>query len=352
MNLASNLARTAESTPAAPAITFDETVVPYGMLAQGAARVAGWLQDLGVQPGDRVAVSMPNIPHMPIVYYGILWAGGVVVPMNPLYKSREVAFVLSDSGARALFAWDGVAEEAGKGAAEAGAEFISVIPAEFLGQVMAHEPVALVERDDEDTAVVLYTSGTTGTPKGAELTHTNMARNAEISVGLVDVGPDDVVFGGLPLFHSFGQTVGMNAAISVGANLTLIPRFEPTKALEVLQRDKVTILLAVPTMYVALLQHPNRATTTCPRCASAPRAAPRCPSRSCMGSSPPSTRSSSRGTACPRPARSPRSTTPTASASPVRSARRSTVWRCASSTRTGTTRPRARSARSRSRATT
>ena len=75
MNLASNLARTAESTPAAPAITFDETVVPYGMLAQGAARVAGWLQDLGVQPGDRVAVSMPNIPHMPIVYYGILWAG-------------------------------------------------------------------------------------------------------------------------------------------------------------------------------------------------------------------------------------------------------------------------------------
>ena len=123
---------------------------------------------------------------------------------------------------------------------------------------MAHEPVALVERDDQDTAVVLYTSGTTGTPKGAELTHTNMARNAEISVGLVDVGPDDVVFGGLPLFHSFGQTVGMNAAISVGANLTLIPRFEPTKALEVLQRDKVTILLAVPTMYVALLQHPNR----------------------------------------------------------------------------------------------
>ena len=123
---------------------------------------------------------------------------------------------------------------------------------------MAHEPVALVERDDQDTAVVLYTSGTTGTPKGAELTHTNMARNAEISVGLVDVSADDVVFGGLPLFHSFGQTVGMNAAISVGANLTLIPRFEPTKALEVLQRDKVTILLGVPTMYGALLQHPSK----------------------------------------------------------------------------------------------
>ncbi len=259
MNLASNLARTAQKTPQGTAITFDDTRIPYGMLAQGAARMAGWLQALGVQPGDRVAVSMPNIPHMPIVYYGILWAGGVVVPMNPLYKSREVAFVLSDSRARALFAWDGVAEEAGKGAAEAGAEFISVVPAEFLGQVMSHDPVELVERDEQDTAVVLYTSGTTGTPKGAELTHANMIRNAEISAGLVAVNSDDIVFGGLPLFHSFGQTVGMNSAFSVGANLTLIPRFEPTKALEVLQRDKVTILLAVPTMYVALLQHPDHA---------------------------------------------------------------------------------------------
>ncbi len=259
MNLAANLARTAEAHPTRPAVTLDESVLPYGMLAAGAARVAGWLTELGVQPGDRVAVTMPNIPHMPVVYYGILWAGGVVVPLNPLFKSREFAYALKDSESRVFFAWDGVAEEAGKGAAEAGSTFISVVPAEFLGAVMAHEPVALVDRDAQDTAVVLYTSGTTGAPKGAELTHANMTRNAEISVGLVSVGLDDVVFGGLPLFHSFGQTVAMNAAVSVGANLTLIPRFEPTKALEVLQRDKVTILLAVPTMYVALLQHPNRA---------------------------------------------------------------------------------------------
>ena len=257
MNIASNLARAAEADPAKAAIILDDTVVPYGMLGQGAARVAGWLTELGVQPGDRVAVSMPNIPHMPIIYYGILWSGAVVVPMNPLYKSREVAFVLADSQSRVLFAWDGVAEEAGKGAAEAGAEFISVAPAEFLGEVMAHEPIDLVERGDDQTAVVLYTSGTTGRPKGAELTHANMARNAQICVNMIDLTPDDVVFGGLPLFHSFGQTVGMNATIAAGGTITLIPRFEPTKALEVLQRDKVTVMLGVPTMYVALLQHPD-----------------------------------------------------------------------------------------------
>jgi long-chain acyl-CoA synthetase len=259
MNLAENLARTAQADPAKAAILLDDTTVPYGMLAQGAARVAGWLQSLGVAPGDRVAVSLPNIPHMPIIYYGILWAGGVVVPVNPLYKSREFAYVLRDSDARAFFAWDGVAEEAGKGAAEAGCEFVSVVPAEFLGQVMGHEPVALVQRADQDTAVVLYTSGTTGSPKGAELTHANMARNAQVSVDLVGATPDDVVFGGLPLFHSFGQTVMMNMAVLAGATLTLIPRFDAGKALEVLQRDRVTLMGGVPTMYVALQQHPDKA---------------------------------------------------------------------------------------------
>jgi long-chain acyl-CoA synthetase len=259
MNLAQNLARSAEAYPDKPAIKLDDAVVPYGVLANAASRVAGWLGELGVQPGDRVAVSLPNIPQMPIIYYGILWAGGVVVPMNPLYKSREFAYVLKDADAKAFFAWDGVGEEAEKGAADAGVEYVSVSATDFVPELMTHEPGAFVDRDDTDTAVVLYTSGTTGSPKGAELTHANMTRNAEISVGLVNLEPDDVVFGGLPLFHSFGQTVGMNAAVLAGATMTLIPRFEPTKALEILQRDKVTIMLGVPTMYVALLQHPDKA---------------------------------------------------------------------------------------------
>ncbi len=259
MNLAENLVRTAEAHASRPAVKLDDAVVPYGVLANAASRVAGWLGELGVRPGDRVGVSLPNIPQMPIIYYGILWAGGVVVPMNPLYKGREFAYVLSDADAKAFFAWDGVGEEASKGAADAGVEYVSVSATEFVGELMTHEPGAFIDRDAEDTAVVLYTSGTTGSPKGAELTHTNMSRNAEISVGLVNTGPDDIIFGGLPLFHSFGQTVGMNAAVLAGATMTLIPRFEPTKALEILERDKVTIMLGVPTMYVALLQHPDKA---------------------------------------------------------------------------------------------
>jgi long-chain acyl-CoA synthetase len=259
MNLAENLVRTADAYPDHIAVKLDDAVVPYGVLADAAARVAGWLGALGVRPGDRVAVSLPNIPQMPIIYYGILWAGGVVVPMNPLYKGREFAYVLQDADAKAFFAWDGVGEEASKGAADAGVEYVSVSATEFVPELMTHEPGAFADRDDSDTAIVLYTSGTTGSPKGAELTHANMQRNAEISVGLVDTKPGDVVFGGLPLFHSFGQTVGMNASVLAGATMTLIPRFEPTKALEILQRDKVTIMLGVPTMYVALLQHPDKA---------------------------------------------------------------------------------------------
>ena len=117
-----------------------------------------------------------------------------------------------------------------------------------------------------DTAVILYTSGTTGSPKGAELTHANIASNVAASVDLFSATDDDVIFGGLPLFHSFGQTCGLNSAVAVGARLTLIPRFEPTKALEVLQRDRVTILEAVPTMYMALLGHPEHDSTTPRRC--------------------------------------------------------------------------------------
>ena len=257
MNLATNLARTSQEHPAQTAIKLDDLVIPYAALAQGAARLAGWLTELGVQPGDRVVLTMPNLPQFPIIYYGILWSGGVVVPMNPLFKSREVAFTLRDSDARVVFAWEGMAEEARAGAAEVGVPFIEV-GAGFSAELGKHEPIDLVARDDSDTAVVLYTSGTTGTPKGAELTHANMARNAEETVHLVDARTGDVVFGGLPLFHSFGQTCGMNMAVSCGAALTLLPRFDPAKALEIFERDRVTIMEGVPTMYVALVNHPDK----------------------------------------------------------------------------------------------
>jgi long-chain acyl-CoA synthetase len=261
MNLASNLAGTAEAHPARAAVRLDDIVIPYAALAQGAARLAGWLRSLGVEPGDRVALTMPNLPQFPIIYYGILWAGGAVVPMNPLFKSREVAYTLRDSGARAIFAWEGMADEARAGAAEVGVPFVAV-GTTFSAELAGHDPIDLVERADTDTAVILYTSGTTGTPKGAELTHANMRRNAEATVHLVSATADDVVFGGLPLFHSFGQTCGMNMAVSCGATLTLLPRFDPAKALEIFQRDRVTIMEGVPTMYVALVNHSDKTADT------------------------------------------------------------------------------------------
>jgi long-chain acyl-CoA synthetase len=184
----------------------------------------------------------------------------VVVPMNPLLKAREIAYYLEDSGARLLFAWDATAAEAGKGAEAAGVGFVSVAPAAFdrlLGEPAPETAVA--SRADHDTAVLLYTSGTTGKPKGAELTHANLRRNAAVSATtLFDLGPEDVVMGCLPLFHSFGQTCGLNAAVGSGACLTLVPRFDPATALEVIQRDQVTVFQGVPTMYAALLNHPHR----------------------------------------------------------------------------------------------
>ncbi len=256
MNLAENLASSAAAHPAKAAIKLDDIEVSYAALQAGASRVAGWLQSLGVQPGDRVALNMPNLPQFPVIYFGILWAGGVVVPMNPLFKDREVAFGLTDSSAKAIFAWEGMAEEAQHGADEVGIPCIQV-GASFTAELAKHQPIDLVQRDAQDTAVILYTSGTTGTPKGAELSHSNIGRNTEISVDLVDMKADDVVFGGLPLFHSFGQVVGMSASIKAGATLTLLPRFEPAKALEILARDRVTIMEGVPTMYVALLHVPE-----------------------------------------------------------------------------------------------
>jgi len=259
-NLALGLAEAKEMYPDRAAVRLDDLVLTYDELDERSARVAGLLAARGVAPGDRVGLMLPNVPQFPVLYYGVLRAGAVVVPMNPLLKAREVEYYLGDSGARLVFAWHAVAAEAAKGAEAAGAGFVPVDP-EGLDRLLGeHAPVtAVTSRADDDTAVILYTSGTTGKPKGAELTHANLARNAAVSATtLFHLEPDDVVMGCLPLFHSFGQTCGLNAAVSSGACLTLLPRFDPARALEVVQRDKVTVFEGVPTMYVALLNHPRR----------------------------------------------------------------------------------------------
>jgi long-chain acyl-CoA synthetase len=259
-NLAQLLTESAANHRDRPALKLDDDVISYEMLDEGAARVAGLLQDRGLRPGDRVGIMLPNVPYFGIVYYGVLRAGGVVVPMNVLLKEREVSFYISDSNAKQMFVWHGFAAAAEEGAREAGADVIVVSPGEF-DRLLAGAPrqVDDVERDGSDTAVILYTSGTTGTPKGAELTHFNMLQNSRHGgTELVDVCEQDVIFGALPLFHSFGQTCCLNAGVRGGACLTMIPRFEPGKALEIIQRDKVTLFDGVPTMYHAMLNYPER----------------------------------------------------------------------------------------------
>jgi long-chain acyl-CoA synthetase len=258
-NLAELLTDTATRSPERTAVKLDERELSYGELDQASARVAGLLRAKGVQPGDRVGAMLPNVPYFAVVYYGILRAGGVVVPMNVLLKEREVAYYLADSGARLMFAWHDFADAAHAGSDQAHADCLLVEPGDFEAQLGRSERVReLVERDGRDTAVILYTSGTTGTPKGAELTHDNLGRNAEIAAGLFGIDGDAVTLGALPLFHSFGQTCGLNATIRVGGCLTLIPRFDPGRALEIVQRDGVTVFEGVPTMYAALLAHPSR----------------------------------------------------------------------------------------------
>jgi long-chain acyl-CoA synthetase len=254
-NLTDNLTKTAAKYGDRPAVRLDDLVLTYEQLQDGARRVAALLADKGVGPGDRVGLVLPNVPAFPVLFYGALAAGAVVVPMNPLLKGREVKYYLEDSGASIVFAWKDMAEEAGKGADAVGIECVKVDPADFTDLLAEYEPEEkVVDRDGDDTVVLLYTSGTTGQPKGAELTHSNMISNAATTAEtLIELGEEDVVMGCLPLFHCFGLTCGLNAAVLTGACLTLIPRFDAAKALEVVGRDQVTVFEGVPTMYAGML---------------------------------------------------------------------------------------------------
>ena len=251
-NLARILQQSAQQRPDHVAVRLDDLDVSYAELHDQAQRVAGFLRAHGVQAGDRVALSLPNVPAFPAVFYGALWAGAAVIPMNPLFRPREVDYYLRDSGAKVLFGMPGDAQA---GAEMAQARFVA-IGADGIAPVIADaEPVEeLADRADEDTAVILYTSGTTGRPKGAELTHANLHTNADVCARtLMEATPDTVIMGCLPLFHVFGLTCALNVTVLTGCTLTLIPRFDPAKVLQIMRRDEVTIFEGVPTMYQAML---------------------------------------------------------------------------------------------------
>jgi long-chain acyl-CoA synthetase len=258
-NLALNLTHTTNLHGARTALRLDGRSLSFMALDDLSGRMATALRERGVEPGDRVGVMLPNVPEFAVAYYGILRAGGIVVPMNVLLKQREVAYYLEDSEAGLILAWHDFASEAAAGATDTGADCVVVRPGDFERLPAGVEPRRDVDdRPAGDTAVILYTSGTTGRPKGAELTHANLARNVEAVARMFDLSAESVILGALPLFHSFGQTCTMNTAVATGACVTMLPRFDPDKALEIIERDRVTIFQGVPTMYNAML-HAERA---------------------------------------------------------------------------------------------
>jgi len=276
LNLAIVLMENAQRFPNRTAVIHDQRQLTYAELESLTNRLASSLSRLGLQPGQKMLLMLPNIPEFVIGYYGILKPGGVVVPMNVLYKAREIEFLLGDSEAIGLIACTEYLHEA----LEA---FRTVETCKHLILVDypdAAPPIAdpgvhrlndlleqgspdfeIVARTPEDTAVIGYTSGTTGKPKGAELSHFNLFFQCRVLPELTGEPrqPNEVRMAVLPLFHSYGQSCVMNTVLALGSTMTCLPRFEPAKALEVIQRDRVTHFAAVPTMYLTMLNLPDRA---------------------------------------------------------------------------------------------
>ena len=273
-NLSSLLENGATAHPERDAIVLGDNRLSYATVNVLANQVAATLAQRGIKPGDKVALTCPNMPYFTIVYFGILKAGAVVVPLNVLLKSREVAYHLTDSEAKAFFCFQGtpdlpMGQEGHEGFEQVeGCEHFFVITADpfaaspiegtqtlFQAIGQADQSFTSVATDEDDTAVILYTSGTTGQPKGAELRHRNLRDNALAGRELFGASSEepDTVLAVLPLFHAFGQTVCQNGALAFGGTIVMMPRFEPGPALRTMLAEKVSFFAGVPTMYWGLL---------------------------------------------------------------------------------------------------
>jgi long-chain acyl-CoA synthetase len=265
LNLGTILEASAKARPDHAALRLNQFALSYAQLDRAARGVARGLRQRGIGPGEHVAVMIPNVPEFSIAYFGILYAGCTVVPLNVLLSAPEVAYHLQDSEARLVIAHPLFAEPASKGASEAGIPLVwssGDTAGEDSLVAMAHgAPLeAMHQSEATDTAVILYTSGTTGKPKGAELTHSNLFLNCAVVIPkMLPVTNHHVALAVLPLFHSFGQTCIQNASIASGGTFTLLPRFSPEETLAMIERDRVTLFAGVPTMYFALLHHQGKA---------------------------------------------------------------------------------------------
>jgi long-chain acyl-CoA synthetase len=264
-NLATILRESRLSHPDKPLCHIADLTFSYAQVDEISGRVATSLLGLGLRRGDKVAVQLPNLPQFLFIYFGILKAGLVMVPLNPLLRAPEVAYHLQDCDAKILVTFESFAEEAVKGTAQAGelTTYVVNLPGSqqrpegtkhfdelyFADDTGDIEPTAA-----DDTAVIIYTSGTTGKPKGAELTHFQLFMNCTVAGELFGFRDDDVGVAVLPLFHVFGLSSVLNVCVRFAGTLVLIPRFEPGVVLDAIERHRCTIFSGVPTMYFGLLQ--------------------------------------------------------------------------------------------------
>lgn len=272
LNLSVILENSARNFPDKPAFVFGETALTYAQANAAANQVANSLKANGIAPGDKVAITCPNLPYFPIIFFGILKVGAVVVPLSVLLKQDEIAYHLADSGAKAYFCFVGSDElPMGKMGHAAFCEtadcknFYLITPtpempspiegAATFGEFVSGQP-AVFDPDAtgaEDTALIIYTSGTTGKPKGAELTHSNLFLNAMVCADFLETTFKDIQLIVLPLFHVFALTVLMLAGVYRGTTNVLLPRFDAAAVLDAMQKHAVTLFAGVPTMYWGLL---------------------------------------------------------------------------------------------------
>ncbi|KXO91999.1 long-chain fatty acid--CoA ligase [Tsukamurella pulmonis] len=258
-NLATMLRESADAAPSAPLLFAGDAELDYRTVDAESGRLAAGLIAAGLAPGDKVAVQLPNLPQFVVAYFGILKAGLTMVPLNPLFTAREVEYHLTDSDARLFITSAFSLAGALEGARAADVSDVVVVGGEppagarDFSALLGEDAREIHPTNADDTAVLLYTSGTTGRPKGAELTHIELYMNCTIAPQLFGMRADDVALGALPLFHVFGLSSVLNAAVRYGGSMALLPRFEAEAAIDVIERRRVTVLSGVPTMYVALL---------------------------------------------------------------------------------------------------
>jgi long-chain acyl-CoA synthetase len=275
-NLSTVLEHHARNSPNKEALIFADKRITFSQLDAATNQIANGLKNLGIGHGDKVALTCPNLPYFPMIYFGILKTGATVVPLSVLLKRHEIAYHLQDSDAKAYFCFVGTPEMpmgqegySGFEMTDSCENFFMITPSftdaspiedtKTMGMLMAGQSPKFQSffTSPDDTAVIIYTSGTTGRPKGAELTHSNLFLNANLSKDLQDLNYNDISMLVLPLFHIFGQVVCMIASIFRGATAVLVPRFDAEMVLGLIQNEKVTHFAGVPTMYWGLLSYPD-----------------------------------------------------------------------------------------------